>query len=150
MTIKSTYAGKCKVDPSHVWQVGDQLNYQADPKAICNNKTCFDLQVKEGGIDNVLAKIKLVMLKTETAPAAASTSEKLDDKPKPSTVRDNTQRVNDARCMLETIWPIAVKKAEEAYPIPKDAAPLVIDKIEYNRRILAQVFLKVMTQEYTR
>ena len=41
--IKGKYAGTCKICGSD-WQVGEDIFYQKEPKAICADKECFEQQ----------------------------------------------------------------------------------------------------------
>ena len=41
--IKGKYAGQCKICGSD-WNVGDDIFYQKEPKAICADKECFEEQ----------------------------------------------------------------------------------------------------------
>ena len=41
--IKGKYSGICKMCGSD-WQVGDDIFYQKEPKAICSDKECFESQ----------------------------------------------------------------------------------------------------------
>tara|TARA_B110001454_G_C12502488_1_gene343358 strand:+ start:115 stop:519 length:405 start_codon:yes stop_codon:yes gene_type:complete len=50
--IKGKYQGMCKICGSD-WQVGDEIFYQKEPKAICMDKECFESQ---GGTFTPFAK----------------------------------------------------------------------------------------------
>ena len=41
--ISAKYNGQCKICGDS-WQVGDNIFYQKDPKAICGDKECFEEQ----------------------------------------------------------------------------------------------------------
>jgi len=43
--IKAKFDGRCKIC-GEIWDIGDDLFYQKDPKAICSNEQCF---TKQGG-----------------------------------------------------------------------------------------------------
>ena len=128
---KSNMATKCTAGVHDIAKDQDNYYEKVNEKWIrCTDLECFK---KQGGTYEPGAK-----------PAFKS--------------RSKETRFNDAVQMLALLWPVAVKKADEAYPYPKVETPqdaqniplAVLKEIDYNRRILAQVFLKVMTQEYTR
>ena len=41
--IKGKYSGVCKICGDS-WQVGEEIYYQKEPKAICGDKECFESQ----------------------------------------------------------------------------------------------------------
>ena len=46
MMLKSLYAGKCKLEPSHIWKPGEEIFADPGTKTYCNNEECFKKQIQ--------------------------------------------------------------------------------------------------------
>ena len=141
MALKSQYSGSCKACGSS-WNQGDDVHYKKDPKCICSNKTCFDQQVTAGGLDMLLAQIKLGQVK----PAE---SQKPESKPTVQQKTDRTieQRTKDCTEMMTLILPIAFKHAREIDEIKNITDPTTK---AHQTLIVAQCFFKGLVEDWTR
>ena len=82
--MQSRYSGTCKGPEKHTWEVGTEVFYDKDTKAICIDSNCFS-QLKVGGT------------KTTQITLSARTLE---------------QKTEDCKSMLEILWPMCFQYSD--------------------------------------
>jgi len=129
--MKSQWAGKCKGMQTaegliiHEWKVNDEIFYQKEPKCICKNEECFKKQ-------------------QEAATSSSSPPPVVPPSP-PTTLppRSESERTEECSHMLNILWPMAEKKAENAVPVDTDDS-------KKQRLILAEVMFKKLADCWNR
>jgi len=90
--MQSSYDGKCKGDPQHTWNKGDEVFYDKPTKTICIDSKCFQKlkeQAQAGGTGNSQG----VSVKKRTI----------------------EEKTAEARSQLDLLWSMALNKAINTY-----------------------------------
>jgi len=84
--MQSKFTGTCKGPDKHTWDVGDEVFYDKDTKAICIDSKCFQALKGSGGskadLSNILPR------------------------------RTPEQKTEDCKSMLEILWPMCFQYAD--------------------------------------